>query len=24
LVADKNWTVKRFEFSTELAFLVTR
>src|SRR6266571_2381081 len=24
LVADKNWTVKRFEFWTELAFLVTR
>jgi 16S rRNA (guanine(1405)-N(7))-methyltransferase len=24
LVAGKNWKVKRFEFSTELAFLVTR
>jgi 16S rRNA (guanine(1405)-N(7))-methyltransferase len=24
LVADRNWKVKRFEFSTELAFLVTR
>jgi 16S rRNA (guanine(1405)-N(7))-methyltransferase len=24
LVADKNWKVKRFEFSSELAFVVTR